>query len=127
MAALAYWGHRLASTAGEPGASNKAGAPERRPEPLPSPLEETIAQCRADIAALRSGVGHFFRQSGKVSLTPSDALTESRDLEAPDAALALHALRHILHHALDEDGNAGENSTSDAARDDGSKSVALAR
>ncbi|ALN72541.1 hypothetical protein M673_07430 [Aureimonas sp. AU20] len=103
LAALAYWGHRLASTAAE------AGAPER-PADAPDPLDGTIAQCRADIAALRSGVGHFFRQTGSVNLSPSDALTDRRDPAAQDATLALHALRHILRQALAEPDGGGKGS-----------------
>ena len=91
LAALAYWAHRLASTAeARQGADTLPGDDD---------IERSIAECRAEIAALRSGVGHFFRQSSPTALSPPDTVSSSRDLDTPDAALALHALRHILHQA----------------------------
>ncbi len=92
LAALAYWAHRLASTADMPRSADAQ-------EPDAEEFDRSIARCRADIATLRSGVGHFFRHSTTPALTPTDWVSASRDLDAPDAALALHALRHILHQA----------------------------
>ncbi len=147
LAALAYWAHRLASTATlapaapaepraasgaapasgpphAPGATDAGNAPASADAPTlesdaleSDALDEAIAACRAEIAALRSGVGHFFRHGGTVALTPPDAMSASRDLDAPDAGLALHALRHILHQALAEaDGTRGDAAVRPASR-----------
>ncbi|WP_019996750.1 FUSC family protein [Aureimonas ureilytica] len=114
LAALAYWGHRLASAAGDSAARDSKAEGSTTGDG--AEIEARITECRADIAALRSGSGNFFRQSGPVALTPTEALAQSRDLEAPDATLALHALRHILRQALGETDKPASVSKSEASR-----------
>lgn len=83
LTVLSYWAHRLAAS---PADADTADAD----------LDKAIERCRAEIAQARQESGSFFRKNADTSLMPYQGLTARNRPDAPNAALALHAIRHVL-------------------------------
>ncbi|MBB3999004.1 FUSC family protein [Aureimonas pseudogalii] len=86
---LAYWAHRLA------GASEGV-----MPIGSEDETDATLNACRAEIAELRRRRSDIFHEAQTVSLVPPDAASARADPAEPDAAIAIHAIRHILNQVM---------------------------